>query len=75
MIKVRATELGFYGGSRKRPEAVFWISGKEELGKWMEVIDETDDAKPAKGGKAKAKASEPEPEAKPPVSTGDQDVI
>lgn len=72
MIKVRATQLGFYGASRKRPGDEFVINGKSELGKWMEIIDETEDDKPAK---AKVKQSVAKKDPAPPVSTGDQEVI
>lgn len=75
MIKVRATQLGFYGASRKRPGDVFVINGKQELGKWMEVVEEvSDEPKRAKGGKSREPAVSA-PEQKPPASTGDQDVI
>lgn len=76
MMKVRATQLGFYGGSRRRPGDVFDVK-ENELGRWMEpvetgaVADEPE--KPAKVSRAKRSAPAPEPvEA---VSTGDQDVI
>lgn len=33
---VRATVTGFYGGTRRRPGAVFNLSAEDARGRWME---------------------------------------
>jgi hypothetical protein len=38
-IPVRATDVGFYGGGRKRRGDLFTIASEQELGKWMERRD------------------------------------
>ena len=64
-IKVRATQLGFYKGRRRRPGAEFDVDSKEQVSKkWMQVI-----ASPAKA-KVEPKA-EGEPKVEPKVKVSD----
>lgn len=35
MIKVKAKELGYYGGTRRRPGDIFEIENEGEKGMWM----------------------------------------
>lgn len=74
-MKVKATQSGFYGGSRRRPGDIFDVK-EGEVGRWMEVIDEADApvvaAKPARAARGSARRHEP---VEAPSSTGDQDVI
>lgn len=37
-IKVKALELGFYGGKLRREGTVFEVEVEEHLGKWMEKV-------------------------------------
>lgn len=60
-VRVRATQLGFYKGRRRRPGAEFDVDSKEQVSKkWMQVIVSP----------AKAKA-EGEPKAEPKVKVSD----
>ena len=38
-ITVRAKEMGFYGGARRREGAVFEIEDESKLGKWMDKLE------------------------------------
>lgn len=38
-ISVKAKELGYYGGTRRRPGDVFEIADEKERGKWMIEAD------------------------------------
>lgn len=57
-MKVRAKQLGFYGGSRKRPGEVFIVEEKDFSARWMESLE---------GVKKEVDA---EPEQKPEVKRG-----
>ena len=39
MIKVKARELGYYGGTRRRPGDIFEIEDEGEKGRWMVDVD------------------------------------
>lgn len=39
-IKVRATQLGYFGGVLREEGSEFEVSSKEDLGNWMLVLDE-----------------------------------
>lgn len=45
-MKVRAKELGFYNGKRRREGEVFDLLPGDKPGKWMEALEA--DAKPGK---------------------------
>lgn len=53
-MKVRAKQMGFYGGARRRVGEVFEIPDGATLGKWMEPVDNK-----AKVGPAPAKVAGP----------------
>ena len=89
-MRVRATDLGYYGDRRQRPGSVFTLSNPAHFSeKWMEALD---GKKPAKrgansGAGAKAAQNVQAPEAPPAETdlypedpaetgaTGDQEVI
>lgn len=51
-IKVRATQLGFYKGRRRRPGIEFEVDNEKQVSaKWMEVLSAP---KSVKGEKTKA---------------------
>ena len=39
-MKVKAKELGYFGGVRRRPGDVFEIDGDEQRGSWMIGVDD-----------------------------------
>lgn len=39
--RVKAIQTGFYGGSRRRPGAVFELADGEQPGAWMELLEES----------------------------------
>ena len=55
-MKVKATQRGYIGGVLYDIGNVFEISGAEELGSWMSVVEEA----PKPKAKAKAKKSKAE---------------
>jgi hypothetical protein len=58
-MKVKALEIGFYRGDRKRAGAVFTLVAGDKPGKWMEVLE----AEQPKAEKPKAeKAEQPKAE-------------
>lgn len=71
-MKVRATMLGFYGGSRRRPGDVFILTDVKHFSeKWMQRLEVVTDDKPLPVEKSKGKHRH-EAKAKP---SGDADVI
>jgi hypothetical protein len=49
-ITVRATRMGIYDHTRKRAGDVFTIASLEELGSWMELVDDSAPETPAAEG-------------------------
>lgn len=41
-IRVRANAVGIYGHARRRVGEEFTIASREQLGRWMDVIDGSD---------------------------------
>ena len=64
-IKVRARARGYYGEEIKEVGAEFLVPSKEQLGRWMDVVGEEDDAP------KKAKAAAPKRGAKSDPPSGD----
>lgn len=48
-MKVRATQLGFYGETRRQPGAIFDIPEKMFSSKWMEKVEPEDVEKRSPG--------------------------
>lgn len=57
-MKVRAKELGFYAGERKKPGSVFFLPPGAKPSKWMEVLEDPKAEKPAEEVKAKKPKAE-----------------
>jgi hypothetical protein len=59
-MKVEATELGFYGTTRKRPGDVFTLTSSAHFSaRWMRKLEE-DEEKVRRGRKPKAEELQPE---------------
>lgn len=58
-MKVRAKELGFYGGVRVKAGTVFELAEGVKLGKWMEKVASDE---PETGKKSGKKVASDEPE-------------
>lgn len=52
-MKVKATRTGYFGGALIEPDTVFTIESEEQLGTWMEPVEDEKPAKAEKAEKAK----------------------
>lgn len=69
MMKVKVTQVGYYGGKRVKPGEILVLTSEDQFSaKWMEKLEEEISELPKK----KKKKSEPKPE---PEATPDEDVI
>ena len=71
-IKVMAKETGFHGGLLRYPGDVFELETKTQMGRWMEIVDDTEGGKTSRRKSAPATNKDPDPEA---GTASDHDLI